>query len=154
MLCTMCLLAALLCVALLCFASERKFWLQKNTKKRRWAPRTPTGTKHGVLDHPRARFRRSVRRLPHNPPKKQRFRQISAAVAKLVVADTNVDALGRATGSPSARKQPRSTQTRTKPRSSLDIRLSFCFAAFLNNNSKLRPPGAYRAMSHGACYLL
>ena len=40
------------------------------------------------------------------------------------------------------------------PRSSLEIGLSFCFAAFHNNNSNMRPPGAYRAMSHGACCLL
>ena len=52
------------------------------------------------------------------------------------------------------RRKPRNTQTRTKPRSSLDTGLSFCFAAFHANNSNLRPPGAYGAMSHGACCLL
>ena len=58
---------------------------------------------------------------------------------------------------PPARLPPKktsNTQTRTKPRSSFDIGLSFCFAPFSNNNNNLRPPGAYRAMSHGAWCLL
>ena len=54
---------------------------------------------------------------------------------------------------------PQETKKNTnqnKPRSSLEIGLSFCFAAFPNNNNNLRPPGAFRAMSmsHGACCLL
>ena len=52
------------------------------------------------------------------------------------------------------RRKPRNTQTRTKPRSSLDTGPSFCFAAFHANNNNLRPPGAYWAKSHGACRLL
>ena len=66
---------------------------------------------------------------------------------------TSCLALGRATSSPFGRKQ-RNTQTRTKTLSSPDIGLSFCFAAFHANNNNLRPPGAYGAMSHGACCLL
>ena len=55
---------------------------------------------------------------------------------------TSCLALGRATGLSFAEKQ-RNTQTRTKPLSSLDTGLSFCFAAFHANNNNLRPPGAY-----------
>ena len=53
------------------------------------------------------------------------------------------------------RKKTKKHTNQNKPQSSLDIGLSFCFAAFHNNNNNnLRPPGAYRAMSHGACCLL
>ena len=72
---------------------------------------------------------------------------------KMSMLFTSCLALGRATSSPFGRKQ-RNTQTRTKTLSSPDIGLSFCFAAFHANNNNLRPPGAYRAMSHGACCLL
>jgi hypothetical protein len=62
--------------------------LKRNNLRRR-APQTPAGTIHGWLDHPRARFRRSMRRLSFSssraahPAKKPRFRQISAGVAVL-----------------------------------------------------------------------
>ena len=78
-------------------------------------------------------------------------------------ADRNVDAVYFMLGAGQShrlafRKKPRNTQTITKPQSSLKIGLSFYFAAFPNNNNNnnnnLRPPGAYRAMSHGACCLL
>ena len=57
---------------------------------------------------------------------------------------TSCLALGRASGSPSARK-PRNTQTRTKPRSSLEIGLSFCFAAFHNNNNNTTATGCLQS---------
>jgi len=66
-----------------------------------------------------------------------------------VVADRNVDAVYFMLGAGqihrlAVRKKPRNTQTITKPRASLEIGLSFCFAAFPNKHPPpfARGPGA------------
>ena len=71
---------ALLCATLLCFASERQFWLQKTQKPALGIADAHRHSARGVGPPPCA-VSPLCTSFAAQPAKKQRFRQISAAVA-------------------------------------------------------------------------